>query len=226
MNDWRNVRRDETPEWMQALKWFGIALAMGLGVGFYVFWQGRPAGATPIPYAVTTRTPTPLSLLTPIVPTETILLSQPTQPPPARLAQGAPAPDFTLTTLDGESTFILSQFKGQPVLINFWASWCIPCRMETPALERAYQKYQSQGLVILGINSAEQDTLKEAETFAKEFKVTYPLLWDETDEVLKTYAVLGLPTSVFVNSEGVIQRIHIGGMSDEQIEDFIGEIIG
>ena len=127
MNDWRNLPRDETSEWMQALKWFGIALAIGL--------------------------------------------------------------------------------------------------TETPALERTYQKYRPQGLVILGVNSAEQDMLKEAEAFANEFKVTYPLLWDETDEVLKTYAVLGLPTSAFVNSEGLIQRIYIGVMSDEQIEDFIGEII-
>lgn len=224
MNDWRNLRRDETPEWMQALKWFGVALAIGMGVGLYIFWQGRPAGANPAPSVATTSTPSSLSLLTPIVPTETILLSQPT--PPARVAQGAPASDFTLTTLDGEATLTLSQFKGQPVLINFWASWCIPCRSETPALERAYQKYQSEGLIILGINSAEQDTLKEAEAFAAEFKVTYRLLWDETDEVLKDYAVLGLPTSVFINSEGLVQRIYIGGMSDEQIEDFIGEIIG
>lgn len=224
MSDWRNLRCNETPEWMQALKWFGVALAIGLGVGFYLLWQSRPAGATPTPSAATTITPSSLSLLTSIVPTETILLSRPT--PPTRVAQGAPAPDFTLTTLDGEFTLILSQLKGQPLLINFWASWCIPCRSETPALEQAYQKYQSQGLIILGINSAEQDTFNEAETFAAEFKVTYPLLWDETDEVLKDYAVLGLPTSVFINSEGLVERIYIGEMSDEQIEDFIGEIIG
>lgn len=224
MNDWHNLRRDETPEWMQALKWIGVALAIGLGVGVYVLWQGRPTGAKPAPLSATAITPLSLSLLTPLVPTETILLSQPT--PPARVAQGVPAPDFTLTTLNGESTVILLQLKGQPVLINFWASWCIPCRTETPALERAYQKYQSEGLVILGINSAEQDTLKEASAFAEEFQVSYPLLWDETDMVLRVYGLLGLPTSIFINSAGLVQRIYIGGMNADQIEDFIGEIIG
>ncbi len=121
------------------------------------------------------------------------------------------------------------------MLINFpwhrppgqvWASWRIPCRTETPALERAYEEYQSVGLVSLGINSAAQDTLNEARTFAKEFNVTYPLVGEETDEVLAAYGILGLPTSVFINAEGRIQQVHIGPLSDEQIQEFVGEIIG
>lgn len=222
MNDWHNLPRNEPPEWLQALKWLGIAFAIGLGIAVYVLWQGRPASAKPPPLTAVIITPSS-SLLTPLVPTETILLAPPT--PSTRLAQGVPAPDFTLTTLDGQANVGLSQFKGQPMLINFWASWCIPCRTETPALERANQKYHSEGLVILGINSAEQDTLKDANAFAEEFKVTYPLLWDATDQVLKNYAVLGLPTSVFINTTGLVQRIYIGGMSDEQIMEYAAEII-
>ena len=98
-------------------------------------------------------------------------------------------------------------------------------RSETPALELAYREHQSEGLVILGIDSAEQDILKEAQAFADEFNVTYPLLWDTTDEVLEAYGVLGLPTSVFLVAKGRVQRVYVGGMSEVKIHAFIGEII-
>lgn len=223
MSNWRRIRSGETSEWLQALKWFGVALAIGVGFGIYVFLGERPLGASPAPTATAIWQSS--RALTPIAPQGTIAPPPPTQPPPAQLAVGVPAPDFTLTTLDGASTVSLSQLRGQPVLINFWASWCLPCRTETPDLERAYQKYRAQGLVVLGINSAAQDTLEAATDFVKEFKVTYPQLWDEADAVLQAYSVLGLPTSLFVNREGRVQRVKSGALSAAQIDEFVGEIL-
>lgn len=211
-------------ERFQVIKWIRLGLAVGAGVGLYGLWyqpltsvRGQSSDViNPIPVTVQTIPPSALS--------EPIILSAPTMAL-ARLAQGAVAPDFSLSTLEGKATITFAQYQGRPVLINFWASWCIPCRTETPALERVYQKYQAQGLVVLGLNSAELDDLTAALDFAKEFKVTYPLLWDETNATLIGYNVLGLPTSLFVNRDGLIQRIQVGGMSEEQIEAFIGEII-
>lgn len=224
MYEWRRLTPRE-PDWLRTLKWMGLGLAVGIGL--YVFWFGRSSTTS----SVSAPTATPPAVATipaarqPGASTETNGLSSPAQLSSAPLTMGALAPDFTLTTLDGASTLTLAQFKGQPVLINFWASWCLPCRTETPALERAYQKYQSQGLVVLGVVSAELDDKQAAQAFATEFKVSYPLLWDETSATVQAYRVLGLPTSLFVNRDGRLQRIKIGGMSDEEIEDFVGEII-
>lgn len=205
------------PEWLPGLRWLGVALAVLAGMASYYIVYERPA---PAPAAASTPTGRPSGAAI-ILTTQT-----PTGDAAFGLNEGDPAPGFSLATLDGAETVNLSQFAGQPVVINFWASWCIPCRTETPALERAYQAYQTEGLVILGINSAVQDILIGAQAFADEFRVSYPLLWDATDAVLKAYGVLGLPTSIFLNAEGRIQRVYIGGMSDEQIQTFISEILG
>jgi thiol-disulfide isomerase/thioredoxin len=139
---------------------------------------------------------------------------------------GAPAPDFTLKTLDG-SQLSLSQFRGQPVLINIWASWCPPCRLEMPELVRAYEAHQSEGFIILAIDLTFQDAIPDVEAFVDEFNMTFPVLLDETGEVtMGLYRLRGLPTSVFVGRDGRIKRVHIGAMTGEQIEAFVAEIMG
>ncbi len=138
---------------------------------------------------------------------------------------GQPAPDFTLPTLNGDE-ISLSNFRGQPVLINFWASWCEPCRIEMPMLINAYQRYSADGLVILGLNVTEQDTIEFVNSFVNEFVVPYPILLDQGEEVShEDYRLIGLPMSVFIDRAGIVKRVVIGALRDDEIDLFIGEIL-
>lgn len=135
------------------------------------------------------------------------------------------APDFTLNTLAGE-TVSLSDFRGQPVLINFWATWCGPCREEMPELVRVYNAHQDEGFVILAVDLTYQDSIEDVQTFVEEFELNFPVLLDKTGEVSeKLYRLLGLPMSVFIDRNGVITYIHIGAMTDEQINELVSEIL-
>ena len=137
---------------------------------------------------------------------------------------GQPAPDFTLRTLDGgEAT--LSDYLGRPVLINFWASWCPPCRIEMPDLVRAYETHKAKGFVILAVDLTFQDTVEDARAFVEEFNMTFPVLLDESGEVTQgLYQIMGLPMSVFVNRVGIVSRVQIGAMTADQVDMFVGEI--
>lgn len=192
-------------------------LVIGLGLGWLIFrpdWGLAQTG--PAPTSIASASGTPLFT---------------TLPAPAKLnsapapVAGAPAPDFTLKSLDGEMV-TLSQFQGQPVLINFWASWCLPCRREMPDLVKAYEAHQPEGFVLLGVNLTYQDSLPEVQAFVDEFGMTFPVLLDEDGHVTgDLYRLRGLPLSVFVNREGVIARLHIGALTTSQVEEYVGEIL-
>ena len=129
--------------------------------------------------------------------------------------EGFLAPDFTLDTLDG-NTLTLSELRGKVVVVNFWATWCLPCREETPALEKAYEQYKDSGMVILGVNLTDQDSISEVESFVQEFKLTYPILLDRDGTVSNSlYQIRGLPTTFFVNREGIIRTVVVGGPMSE-----------
>jgi peroxiredoxin len=129
--------------------------------------------------------------------------------------EGFLAPDFTLDTLDGKRV-TLSELRGKVVVVNFWATWCLPCRAETPALEKSYAQYKESGVVILGVNLTNQDVVSEVESFVQEFKLTYPILLDREGSISNSlYQIRGLPTTFFINREGVIRTVLVGGPMSE-----------
>lgn len=138
-----------------------------------------------------------------------------TASPPVAQA-GFRAPDFSLRTAEGE-IITLSELKGRPILINFWASWCPPCRAEMPAFERAYQTWQDQGFLILAINATQQDSIDQALAFAQEYGLSFPLLFDTDSQVYRNYQVRSLPTSFFIDPQGVIREVVVGGPISEAL---------
>ncbi|HEY5604568.1 MAG TPA: TlpA disulfide reductase family protein [Gammaproteobacteria bacterium] len=129
--------------------------------------------------------------------------SQPLHP-----VTGTPmAPDFSLNDIDGKP-HALQDYRGMVVIINFWATWCPPCRYELPSMERAYQRLKKQGIEMLAINVGEDaDTIF---TFTVDYPVTFPLLMDLDSKVIKDYPVVGLPTTYVVDSKGRLVYRAIG----------------
>jgi thiol-disulfide isomerase/thioredoxin len=140
---------------------------------------------------------------------------------PAPIA-GHPAPDFEFKTLAGE-TIRLSDFKGRPVILNFWATWCGPCRAEFPELQQVAVE-NSDNLVIIGVNHTSADSPALVPDFVEEFGITFPIVLDETGDVVKTYQVLGLPTSVFIDRNGIIQELFTGPVTKTYIESKLSEL--
>lgn len=144
------------------------------------------------------------------------------------LAQGAgsgrsyPAPDFTFTLFDGQEQ-TLSDLRGKAVVLNFWASWCPPCRAEARGMERVWQTYQEKGVVFLGVNI--QDSEKNARAFLKEFGVTYPNGQDTTGEIAASYGITGIPETFFITKEGKVSRRWIGAIGESQLAAFIEQLL-
>lgn len=133
---------------------------------------------------------------------------------PVCVNEGCLSPNFRLETITGE--FIeLYKLQGYPVIINFWATWCGYCVSEMPDIEDIFGTYKDQGLIILGVN--EEETLSEAKTFANDHQLTFPILLDTDGSVYSDYQVQGLPTSFFIDENGIIQKIIIGSISKDDI---------
>lgn len=142
---------------------------------------------------------------------------------PARgIAQGKVAVDFRLQDLDGKEV-ALSEYQGNVVMVNFWATWCPPCRAEIPEIETAYRARREDGFVVLGV-SVEQ-ARDHVAAFVDAVGMSYPVLLDETAQVYKTYRVPGLPMSVFVDREGVIQVLHVGPLTAAQLDGYLAELL-
>lgn len=119
------------------------------------------------------------------------------------------APDFTLPSTDGE-VMTLSELRGSPVILNFWATWCPPCRAEMPELEAFWQMYKSDQLLLIGVDQGEDSAV--VEEFARGVvDTTFPLLLDQRTDVGALYGVRALPTTVFIDADGRIQAIKVGG---------------
>ena len=140
--------------------------------------------------------------------------------------RGFLAPDFTLPTLDGE-TVALADLRGRAVVVNVWASWCAPCRAEMPAMQRVYEEYKDQGLVVLAVNSTVQDQIPSVRSFVAEFGLTFPILLDAEGVATRLYEVRALPSSFFIGRDGVIREVVIGGpMSEALLRTRVESILG
>lgn len=129
---------------------------------------------------------------------------------------GGRALDWTLPTTTGRM-LSLNQFFGQVVLVNFWATWCGPCRIEMPALQRVYDAHREHGLVVLGVDYGED--LESVVSYGREVGVSFPLLLDRDSAVGQRYRIQGLPTTIFVDRQGIIRDMVLGGpMSENYIE--------
>lgn len=134
------------------------------------------------------------------------------------------APDFTITGFEGE-TITLSELRGRPVIINFWASWCPPCREEAPYLEATWRKYKDLGVVFIGVDYA--DTESKALEYIEEFDITYFNGPDLGTRISQAYRMDGVPETYFVAKNGELRGVHVGPLYppklDEKIEELLAE---
>ena len=136
-----------------------------------------------------------------------LLLAALVSVPALAVAPQGPAPQFRLESMGGKPV-ALEQLKGQVVMINFWASWCGPCRQEMPLLEKLYAKYKPMGFTMLGINVEPDSTL--AAGFLQKTPVTFPILFDTKSEVSKLYEVAGMPSTAIIDRKGNLRWVHRG----------------
>jgi peroxiredoxin len=134
-----------------------------------------------------------------------------------RLKVGDAAPDFTLQTLDGQ-TVSLSDYRGKGVLLNFWGTWCKPCRTEMPAFQNQYELNKDNGFEILAVNMAESNA--SVQGFVNQYGLTFPILMDP-GKVARLYKIDPLPTSILVHPDGRIAGIILGPMDEDNVADNI-----
>jgi cytochrome c biogenesis protein CcmG/thiol:disulfide interchange protein DsbE len=132
------------------------------------------------------------------------------------------APDFTLTGFDGR-TVTLSELRGQVVIINFWASWCPPCREEAAYLEQTWRKYDRNGVIFIGVDWV--DTEKEALAYIDEFDITYLNGPDIGTRVAQTYNIQGVPETFYVAKNGELRGVHIGPLTSPELDQKIDELL-
>ena len=139
--------------------------------------------------------------------------------------EGFLAPDFTLDLLDGGQV-TLSDLRGKGVVINLWASWCPPCRAEMPAIQRVYERSKGRGLEVLAVNTTYQDSERAALDFIQELGLTFPVPLDRTGTVSRSYQLRALPSTFFVDREGIIRKVIFGGpMSEATLQTAVEQIL-
>ncbi len=138
---------------------------------------------------------------------------------------GFAAPEFTLDLLEGGQV-TLSELRGKAVVINLWASWCPPCRAEMPAIQSVYERNRDRGLEVLAVNTTFQDSERDAAAFVQQYSLTFPVPLDRTGSVSRQYQLRALPSTYFVDRDGVIRKVVIGGpMSETTIQTAVEEIL-
>ncbi len=181
----------------RAWSFLAIGALLGLSAGL-VAWGGFPEPRT-------VATPSGATALTPV----------------AAPVVGGLAPDFEAVEISG-GDFHLGQARGRIVVLNFWATWCEPCRAEMPLLEARSRGHEPEGLIVVGVNFDEPADLVSA--FQAELGLTFPIVLDPGARIQALYHVLGYPTTFFVDGSGVIRFIHIGSMDEAQLDGYLREM--
>jgi cytochrome c biogenesis protein CcmG/thiol:disulfide interchange protein DsbE len=135
---------------------------------------------------------------------------------------GKPAPEFIMSTFDGD-LFVLREHLGQPIVINFWASWCVPCRVEAPELERTWRAYRDRGVMFVGVDI--QDAERDPLAYIREFDITYPNGPDLDGKITVDYGVAGIPVTYFVDKDGIIARRFVGALPEPKLVAWIDELL-
>ncbi|HEY4413488.1 MAG TPA: redoxin domain-containing protein [Gaiellaceae bacterium] len=131
---------------------------------------------------------------------------------------GGPAPNFTLRRINATGKLDLASLRGKPVVINFWASWCVPCKGEAKLLEQAWRQYRSQGVVFVGVDY--HDVTSDARTFMSHHGITYPIVQDGSGMTGDEYGLTGVPETYFVDRSGRLVGSHIIGTITNQVHAF------
>jgi peroxiredoxin len=139
---------------------------------------------------------------------------------------GAPAPDFVVATVDG--TLQLSDFRGQSVILNFWASWCFPCRQEMPEFQELYEQRRAAGdLVVIALNYAAGDSRSAALAFVEEMAITFPVAFDtDGGDVAERYGVIGLPATFFIDRDGILRLMRYGPVMGDDLAEGVAAMEG
>ena len=156
------------------------------------------------------------------------LLTRETMPMDTTTRTSIAAPSFTLFQLNGAGDVSLSDFEGSPIVVNFWASWCAPCRVEMPHLVEAHERYKDQGVRFIGV--AIQDTNEDALAFIEEFNIPvddgYVMVTDPDGEATIDYGVGGLPVTFFIQQDGTVHTRWAGVVNGTVLDERIAEILG
>lgn len=134
-----------------------------------------------------------------------------------------PAPEFTLPLLQGNGSLSLSDLRGHPVLLNFWASWCGPCKEEAPVLAEGWRKWRDTGIVFLGVNT--RDSRSAAIAFDERYGIEYRSVVDENEQVNMRYGVTGFPETFFIDEKGTIVAKYVGAMDTPTLDAYVSALV-
>ena len=153
------------------------------------------------------------------------LLLSPVAATAQEIAKGKAAPEIDLPTLEG-GRVKLSALRGHPVVVSFWGTWCPPCRIEFPALVAAHRKYHEAGLEVLAVNQRDQELhTSDVQAFVKEFSVEFTVALDEHGRSRRAFRLIGLPTTIFIDSAGMIQQVHMGPINQNELDQGLSLIL-